>query len=61
MEKLCIQRSPRKSRRRKVVITQDELRKNRDRMSVNYMAQYYGVSRATMYRILREAALIGKQ
>lgn len=36
----------------------DQLRADRERMSVGYMARHYGVSRSTMYRALRKAGLI---
>ena len=40
----------------------EQLRADRERMSVGYMARHYGVSRSTMYRALRKAGLIdGKQ
>lgn len=43
-------------------ISVDQLRSDRERMSVAYMARHYGVSRSTMYRALRKAGLIdGKE
>lgn len=36
----------------------EQLRADRERMSVGYMARHYGVSRSTMYRALRKAGLI---
>jgi transcriptional regulator of acetoin/glycerol metabolism len=40
----------------------EQLRADRERMSVGYMARHYGVSRSTMYRALRKAGLVdGKQ
>ena len=43
-------------------VSDEQLRKDRERMSVGYMARYYGVSKSTMYRALRKAGLVdGKQ
>lgn len=43
-------------------ITDEQLRADRERMSVGYMAELYGVSKATLYRRLRKAGLVnGKQ
>lgn len=43
-------------------ITDEQLRADRERMSVGYMAERYGVSKATLYRRLRKAGLVnGKQ
>ena len=39
-------------------ISVDQLRADRERMSVAYMARHYGVSRSTMYRALRKAGLV---
>lgn len=39
-------------------VSVDQLRSDRERMSVAYMARHYGVSRSTMYRALRKAGLI---
>ena len=39
-------------------ISVDQLRADRERMSVAYMARHYGVSRSTMYRALRQAGLV---
>ena len=36
----------------------EQLKADRERMSVAYMANHYGVSKATMYRALRKAGLI---
>ena len=36
----------------------EQLRADRERMSVGYMAQHYGVSKSTMYRALRKAGLV---
>lgn len=52
-EKLCIARRPRK----RFYIPREELELARRTMSVNYMARHFGVSRSTMYRLLREAGL----
>lgn len=47
---------PRKSKLDDIPI--DQLRADRARMSVGYMAMHYGVSKSTMYRALRKAGLI---
>ncbi len=39
-------------------ISDEQLRRDRERMSVGYMAKFYGVSKSTMYRALRKAGLI---
>ena len=39
-------------------ISDEQLARDRKRMSVGYMAQYYGVSKATLYRRLRKAGLV---
>lgn len=39
----------------------EQLRADRERMSVGYMAQHYNVSKSTMYRALRKAGLIHEQ
>lgn len=39
----------------------EQLRADRERMSVAYMAMHYGVSKATMYRALRKAGLVNGQ
>ena len=39
-------------------ISVDQLRTDREHMSVGYMARKYGVSRSTMYRALRKAGLV---
>lgn len=52
-EKLCITRKPRK----RFYIPREDLERARQTMSVNYMARHFGVSRSTMYRLLREAGL----
>lgn len=39
-------------------ISDAQLRADRERMSVGYMAAQYGVSKATMYRRLRKAGLV---
>ena len=39
-------------------ISADQLAADRERMSVGYMAQHYGVSKSTMYRALRKAGLV---
>lgn len=39
-------------------VTVEQLAADRERMSVGYMAQHYGVSKSTMYRALRKAGLI---
>ena len=36
----------------------EQLRQDRERMSVAYMCRVYGVSRSTMYRALRKHGLI---
>jgi len=58
-EKLTL-RTPRPGKLDNVPV--DQLRADRERMSVGYMARHYGVSRSTMYRALRKAGLIdGRQ
>lgn len=42
-------------------ITDEQLAADRARMSVGYMAQQYGVSKATLYRRLRKAGLVNGQ
>lgn len=42
-------------------VTVEQLAADRERMSVGYMAQHYGVSKSTMYRALRKAGLINGQ
>lgn len=42
-------------------ITDAQLAADRARMSVGYMAQEYGVSKATLYRRLRKAGLVNEQ
>lgn len=42
-------------------VTVEQLAADRERMSVGYMAQHYGVSKSTMYRALRKAGLIDGQ
>lgn len=42
-------------------ITDEQLANDRSRMSVGYMAQQYGVSKATLYRRLRKAGLVHGQ
>lgn len=44
---------------RKVELSRNELLALRERMSVNVMAEYLGVSRGTVYKYLRTANLIG--
>lgn len=39
-------------------VSSDQLARDRERMSVGYMAEYYGVSKSTMYRALRKAGLV---
>ncbi len=39
-------------------ISDEQLREDREAMSVAYMAVKYGVSKATMYRRLRKAGLV---
>lgn len=39
-------------------VSVEQLRADRKRMSVAYMAQHYGVSKSTMYRALRKAGLV---
>lgn len=47
---------PRKSKLDDIPVAQ--LKADRERMSVGYMAMHYGVSKSTMYRALRRAGLI---
>lgn len=54
-----LERATPRGRKRKVVISADELRSLRDRMSINVMAQELGVSRATVYKYLHDAGIIG--
>ena len=42
-------------------ISDDQLREDRQHMSVAYMAQHYGVSKSTMYRALRKAGLVHEE
>lgn len=49
---------PRKSKLDDIPI--EQLRADRERMSVGYMAMHYGVSKSTMYRALRKAGLINE-
>lgn len=42
-------------------ITDEQLAADRAHMSVGYMAQRYGVSKATLYRRLRKAGLVHGQ
>lgn len=42
-------------------ITREQLALDREQKSVGYMAREYGVSKATMYRKLREVGLIGDE
>ena len=39
-------------------ISDEQLRRDRERMAVGYMAKFYGVSKSTMYRALRKAGLL---
>lgn len=39
-------------------VSVEQLRADRERMSVAYMAKHYGVSKSTMYRALRKAGLV---
>ena len=39
-------------------VTVEQLKLDRERMSVGYMAKEYGVSKSTMYRALRKAGLV---
>lgn len=55
MEKLTLMK-PRTSKLDAIPI--EQLRADRERMSVGYMAQHYGVSKSTMYRALRKVGLV---
>lgn len=39
-------------------ISDEQLASDRERMSVGYMSELYGVSKATLYRRLRKAGLV---
>ena len=39
-------------------VSPEQLALDRERMSVGYMAELYGVSKSTMYRALRKAGLV---
>ena len=54
-----IERATPRGRKRKVIISTEELRDLRNRMSINVMAEELGVSRATVYKYLHDAGLIG--
>lgn len=55
MEKMTI---PRTKNRSRLSISHEDLRRARQTMSVNYMARHFGVSRSTIYRLLRKEGLI---
>lgn len=61
-EKLTLRDIHKAQRPRKLDgLTREQLASDREQMSVGYMARHYGVSRATMYRKLREVGLIHEQ
>lgn len=48
----------RKPRKPKFDVTVEQLKADREHMSVGYMAMHYGVSKSTVYRALRKWGLI---
>ena len=48
----------RRGPKNKLTVTREELASKRQQMSVGVMAKYYGVSKSTIYKYLREAGLV---